>query len=136
MKNVFRRLLPLMVAPLLASCSFGTTKILKQDLTTIMSTSNMTSTEIYLSCQKANGYIIYQILLSENTANKITADVKVNSGTVTFTVSTMEDRELYSQPLTSDNVFTMNLFDLGNFKVRIDHEDFKGSYKLNWAKEK
>lgn len=134
MKNVFRRLLPLMVAPLLMSCVTGTTKVIKDNTTTIMSTSNVSSTEIYLSCQQANGDITYQILLSEKTSLTINGEANLSSGTVSFLVSEMDDKELYSLAIDTNQNFSFPLEKEGNYKIKINHQNFKGSYKLNWAK--
>ena len=126
MKSVVRKLLPLAFIPFLSACA-GSTIIVSNNTTSIMSVSNMSGSEIYFSCKSCKGEIVYQISVGETQSLSIKTDVKIDGGTVTFTVT--------EQGITDNSNFEIPLKDYGKHRVKINHDGFKGSYRLNWSKK-
>ena len=134
MKNIVKRLTPLMVVPFLMACGNGTTIVLSENATFIMSNQTVTNTVIALSVQKANGQTTYRISLGDKTSDTIHGDVSPKDGSVEFTVLTMEDEVLYNNEFIAEGNFDVTVPETGNYKFKIEYSDFKGSYKVSWAK--
>ena len=134
MKSIVRRLTPLMFVPFLMACGNGTTMVLSDKTTFIMSNQTVTNTMISLSVQKANGETIYKIALGNKTSDTVHGDVNTTGGAVTFTVLTMEDEVLYDNEFSEAGNFDVTVTETGNYKLKIVYSDFKGSYKVSWAK--
>ena len=134
MKNVVRKLLPLAFIPFLSACAVSTI-IVSNNTTSIMSVSNMSSSEIYFSCKSCKGEIVYQITVGETQSLSIKTDVKIDGGTVTFTVTTVAGDLIYEQGITDNSNFEIPLKDHGKHRVKINHDGFMGSYRLNWSKK-
>ena len=64
MKTSTLKLTTLFMIPFLTACTGGT-MVLEDHLSSLMSVSNMSGTEIYYSVKKSNGYIIYLINVKE-----------------------------------------------------------------------
>ena len=133
MNTRITKLLPFIFAPMLIGCA-GSTMVISDKTTSLVSSTNMTGTSISFSCQKSNGEIIYQIVVSEKTALTISSDVKLSEGSVTFTV-TYGDEQIYDGSISESANFEIPLKEYGKHRIKINHTNFKGSYALNWAKK-
>ena len=134
MKNRVTKLIPLLFVPFLTGCADGPVVLL--DATThIMSTLNMRSTDITFSTQLSNGDTIYKIVISEKRDLNIASEFKVQAGAITITAMTMGDEEFFQEIVIDDANFNIPLKEYASYKVKVHYDDFKGSYRLNWAKK-
>ena len=129
-----KKLLPLFALPFLIACGNGSTIILNMNATFIMASRSETSTKISLSVQKANGDMTYRISIGDKTADKLSGDVKVKGGQVSFIVSTMGDDVLYENAFAEAGNFEVPVTEAGNYKIKISFSDYNGSYIVTWAK--
>ena len=136
MKNNIFRLSTLLMVPLLTACVFGDTKVVSDNTTAIMSTSNMTSTSISFSCQKCDGVIIYSINVKEENEKAISCNLDLSSGALTIVVKDSEGVELYNNSLNESVNYDIPLESYGKHRIELTHNEFKGSYRLSWAKKK
>ncbi len=136
MKTSALKLTTLFMIPFLTACTGGT-MVLEDHLSSFMSVSNMSGTEIYYSVKKSNGYIIYLINVKEEHALNIHGEVKLEEGSLEFVFYKYEsdDQSFNYAKATGDLDFDIPLTETGKYKIKITHEDFKGSYRLNWAKK-
>ena len=133
MKHSATRLIPLLFVPFLIACNGGTVMLL-DSTTHIMSTLNMRSTDISFSSQKSNGDTIYKIVVNEKRALNVSCEYKVLSGAITMSMMTMEDEEFFQEIVIEDANFDIPLKEYASYKIKIHYDDFRGSYRLNWAK--
>lgn len=133
MKNIIKSI-PLLIVPFLVGCT-GSTMVVKDNTTAIASLSNVNSTSISFSCQKCVGDITYRINVKENQSLDIVTSVKVTTGSVSFLVTDSDANEIFNQTISEDSDFTISLKDYGKHLIKIDHDNFKGSYKLDWSKK-
>ena len=90
---------------------------------------------ISFSCQKCNGEIVYEIKVKENTDLNIFGNAKINLGALTITVKDeLEEEQYYQDIIVDDFDFQITLPESKKYHISIIHDDFKGSYKLNWNK--
>ena len=135
MKINLLKLSSLFMIPALTGCGIGGTRVVFDHTTSIMSTSNVTGSSISFSCQKCNGEIVYEIKVKENTDLNIYGNAKINLGALTITVKDESEEEQYYQDIIIDDLeFQITLPEAGKYHISIIHDDFKGSYKLNWSK--
>ena len=135
MKINLLKLSSLFMIPALTGCGIGGTRVVFDRTTSIMSTSNVTGSSISFSCQKCNGEIVYEIKVKENTDLNIYGNAKLNLGALTITVKDELEEEQYYQDIIIDDLeFQITLPEAGKYHISIIHDDFKGSYKLNWSK--
>lgn len=133
MKHPAIRLMPLLFVPFITACNGGTVMLL-DSTTHIMSTLNMRSTDISFSSQKSNGDTIYKIVVNEKRALNVACEFKVTLGSITMSMTTMEDEEFFSEIIIEDTNFDIPLKEYASYKIKIHYDDFRGSYRLNWAK--
>lgn len=133
MKHTTIKLLPLLFVPFLTACSGGTV-ILFDSTVHLMSSLNMRSTDISFSSQKSSGDTIYKIVVNEKRALNVACEFKVTLGAITMSMMTMEDEEFFSEIIIEDTNFDIPLKEYANYKIKIHYDDFRGSYRLNWAK--
>ena len=133
MKNIVKRLLPLAIIPFITGCGFGSTKVIYDKTVNIMSSSTVTSTKIYLSVQKCDGDIKYQITVKETMGLYINSNFWCDSGSVEMTVSTLDDETLFNQVVNEDTNFDVELPDYGKYYIVLNHSAFKGKYNLTWS---
>ena len=135
MKTNFLKLSALFMIPVLTGCGLGGIRVISDHTTAIMSSSNISGSSISFSCQKCNGEIVYEIKVKENTDLNIYGNAKINLGALTITVKDESEEEQYYQDIIVDDMdFQIALPEPGKFHLSIIHDDFKGSYKLNWNK--
>ena len=130
MKHI--RTLPLLlIAPMLMGCKGGTF-IIAEKMVSFNSVSTMTNKGISYSFKKCNGYVIFRINLLEDKEPTLQNFVTVEEGTVTITVMNMDDEVLSTKELTESLDFETPLKETGKYKLKLEHVDFKGSYKIKW----
>ena len=132
MKHSLIKLMPLAALPLLVACG-GTVSIVSENCTAIGAISNMTSTSISYSVAKCNGKIKYRITVTEKNALNINASFTVKEGSIKILVSDANEAALYEGTITEDTNFDVPLKEYGKHFITLEHDQFKGSYKLNWA---
>lgn len=131
MKHSVKALSTLLIIPFLCSCNSGT--ILVSDKTTaVAAVSNLKPTEIYFSCQKCEGVSIYSFNVKEGQSKIIKTDVSVDSGSLSFVLTNNDKEEVYKETFTVKANFEIPLENYGKYRIEINHEQFKGSYRLNW----
>lgn len=121
----------LLIAPMLSACKGGTF-IIAENMQAFNSVSTMTSKGVSYSFKKCNGYVIFRINLLEDKEPTLQNSVTVEEGTVTITVMNMDDEVLSSKELTESLDFETPLKETGKYKLKLEHVDFKGSYKIKW----
>ena len=132
MKHTFKALSTLLIIPLLSSCGGGT--ILVSDKTTaVAAISNLKPTEIYFSCQKCEGASIYSFEVKETYSKTIKTEISVDSGGLSFVITNSNKEEVYKDSFTVKANFEIPLENYGKYRIEINHEQFRGSYRLNWA---
>lgn len=109
-------------------------KVVSDHTTGIMVVSNNKPYEIYYSCKKCDGTIIYKIDVNENYSTDLKANVNVDSGAFSMKITNEEGLELYNDSLTSSLEFVVPLAQYGSYRLELGHDAFKGSYRLNWNK--
>ena len=132
MKKVWKLLAPLMVAVTLRGCTGGTT-VIKDEVSSVGSVSNVTSTKIQFSTQKAKGLIVYQINVKEGQSLVISSSVKVSEGSISVKITDLEGFPVYSDVILSSSDYEITLQNYAKYKFQINHDSFKGSYSFSWA---
>lgn len=133
MKNFTRKLSILMAVPLLSGCIYGSTKLIYDKTTSIMSSSTVNSTKIYLSVQKCDGEVKYQITVSEKMGLYINSNFWCDSGSVEMTVSDINDEAFFNQTINEDTNFDVELKEYGKYYITLNHSAFKGKYNITWS---
>lgn len=135
MKSIIKRTLPLLFIPFLAGC-VSSTMVVSDKTTSVASIQNMKAAEIYFSCQKCVGEIQYRISVKESNSLTITNTVNITEGTVEFTVKDANGNELFQEEVAETKTLFIALAEYGKHAITINHTDFKGNYRLNWALSK
>ena len=133
MKSIVKRLLPLAVIPFITGCIYGSTKVIYDKTVSMMATSTISSTKIYLSVQKADGEAKYQITVNEKMGLYINSNFWCDGGSVEMTVSTIDDEAFFNQTITEDINFNVELKEYGKYYITLNHSAFKGKYNLTWS---
>ncbi len=133
MKSIVKRLLPLAVIPFVTGCIYGSTKVIYDKTTSIMASSTITSTKIYLSVQKCDGEAKYQITLNEKTGLTINCNFWCDSGSVEIAVRALDDSLFFKLDITEDTNFDIDLYQYGKHYIILNHSAFKGKYNLTWS---
>ena len=131
--KLVRRLSTLLVLPFLTGC-VSSTMLVSDNTTAVAVVSNMTATEISFSCKKAEGTTIYSFNIKESNSTYIKTDVTVEAGTVSFIITDSEKLEMYNETLDSSRNYEITMGKPGKYRIEINHKQFQGKYKLNWAK--
>lgn len=132
--RLIKKLSTLIFLPFLASCVAGDTMLVSDKTTAIGSVSNMTSTELSFSFQKCDGVSIYSFKIKEENSTSIKTSVTVEEGTVAFKITDSDKVEMYNETLEESKNYEINVEKPGKYRIEITHNQFKGKYKLNWAK--
>lgn len=122
--------------PLLTSCIFGDTKIVYEKTTALMSTSNMTATSISFSCQKCDGEVAYSINVKESNELAISCNIDLTGGSLALVVKDSDGVELFNNIHNEAANYDIPLEKYGKHRIEITYTEFKGSYRLSWAKKK
>ena len=134
MKNTVTKLIPLLFIPFLTACNDGA--VVLYDLSThVMSTSLVRSTDISFSTQKSDGDTVYKIVINEKRDLAIACEFTVQSGALTISAMTMDDEQFFEEIVIDNSNFSIPLKEYASYKVKVHYDDFKGSYRLNWAKK-
>ena len=133
MNLTVRKLSILLAIPFLSACVNGVS-VVSDNTTSVAAVSNMTSTSISFSCQKCAGTKTYSFNIKEEMSTTIKADVTIDDGSLTFTIKNADKEEIYSEKLNASANYEIPLNSTGKYQITINHDQFKGSYKLNWAK--
>ena len=134
MKAFFKRILPLLILPFLTGC-VNSARVVSDNSTAVASIQNMSSTQIYFSCEKSQGNTTYQFKVTEKHDLNINTEVTLAAGTIGFVFTDENNKELYNNTLTESTNFAIPLENYGTYKVRVTYEAFKGKYKINWEKK-
>lgn len=134
MNKSLRKLPILLMTPFLLGCE-GTTTIISSMAVMMGAVTKTTSTSISFSCQKASGDITYRINISEKNSTTIKCKTEIIYGALTMTITNSLGQEKYKEILIDDLEFEIPLEETGKYKILVHHDDFKGSYNLDWAKE-
>ena len=133
MKANILKLMPMCFICAISACN-GSVMIVEDHLTSIFSTTNMTSTSLYFSASKSNGYIVYAINVKEGQSLSIKCNATIDLGALTFDVTKQDEEEAFFHKIVTDNLdFEIPLQEYGKYKIKVIHDEFKGSYCLNWA---
>ena len=132
MKSIVKRLLPLAVIPFVTGCIYGSTKVIYDKTTSIMASSTVNSAKIYLSVQKCDGEVKYQITVSEKMGLYINSNFWCDSGSVEMTVSDINDEAFFNQTINEDTNFDVELKEYGKYYITLNHSAFKGKYNITW----
>ena len=132
--RLIKKLSALIFVPFLASCVAGDTMLVSDKTTAIGSVSNMTSTELSFSFQKCDGVSIYSFKIKEENSTSIKTSVTVESGSISFKITDSDKVEVYNEKLEESKKYEINVEKPGKYRIEITHNQFKGKYKLNWAK--
>ena len=135
MKTPIRQLSILLLTPFLFGCINSGTALVSDKSTAVASVSNLKPAEIYFSCQRCEGITIYSFNIKEGQSPTVKADVTVESGSLTFTITDSNKETLFSEQHTAKANFDIRLENYGKYRIEITHEKFKGSYRLNWEKK-
>ena len=134
MKNRVTKLIPLLFIPFLTACNDGAVVLLDTS-THIMSTSMIRSTDISYSTQKSDGDMVYKIIINEKRDLAIACEFTVQRGALTISAMTMDDEQFFEEIVIEDSNFSISLKEYASYKVKVHYDDFRGSYRLNWAKK-
>ena len=123
----------LLMLPFLTGCAIGGTRVISDNTTAFFSTTNLTGSSIYFSCQKCNGETVYEIKVKENTELNIYGTAKIDSGSLTFLVTDVSEEQKYYQNVFEEGRdYQIPVPEYGKYHISITYNDFKGSYKLTW----
>ena len=108
--------------------------LVSDNTTAVAVVSNVTATEISFSCKKAEGTTIYSFNIKESNSTYIKTNVTVEAGTVSFIITDSDKLEMYNETLDSSRNYEITMGKPGKYRIEINHKQFQGKYKLNWAK--
>lgn len=114
----------------LCSCGYGA-------YTTVMSVETSTLSEKAMSYEKFNGYKSYKFKVDEDETVTVAVKFTSESGKLSAYIAKDNDksRAVYEGNDVPTSEFTVNITDSGDYTIRLDAENHKGSYsfKINRA---
>ena len=133
MKNYLKIIPVLLAVPFLLSCRNSTyvSKLMTYELG---STTKMGSGYISYSCQKADGSATYHFTIKDNQSLIMTAKYTVELGALTITALDNDGTELHHSIIVEDGEEQISFPDYGSYKIRVDYDEFKGTYRMDWKK--
>ena len=133
MKNYLKIIPVFLAVPFLLSCRNSTyvSKLMTYELG---STTKMGSGYISYSCQKADGSATYHFTIKDSQSLEMTVKYTVELGALTVTALDKDGTEIHHSIIVEDTEEQISFPDYGSYKIRVDLDEFKGTYRMDWKK--
>ncbi|MHC1696326.1 MAG: hypothetical protein AB9835_13870 [Eubacteriales bacterium] len=122
-KGIISAVLTVLMLLVLCSCSYGA-------YTTVMSVETNTSSEKAMKYEKFNGYKSYKFKVDEGEAVTVAVNFTSESGKLSAYIAKDNDKSkaVYEGNDIPTSEFTVNITESGEYTIRLDAENHKGSY--------
>lgn len=133
MKNYLRIILIFLSIPFVTSCRNSTyvSKVMTYEFN---SSTKMGDGYISYSCDKADGSATYHFTIKDSQSLEMTVKYTVELGALTVTALDKDGAKIHHSIIVEDTEEQISFPDYGSYKIRVDLDEFKGTYRMDWKK--